>query len=413
VLGVCLAANFNNPFVFVDAKVEGVLAAIDYYNVMSYVWSPSGNFERAKSAVAAVQAAGFPKAKINMGIAFYDHGSQDYCHLVRSCTNSSCTQECTAPSSNTCNGILFDGQDMQTTMGSWVAREGWGGVLIFQVNYDYDNLLLNALGAGLAAGSKQREYRAATATVTNACSSSALLPAGFPTVPCLDIPHCSDAGNSGTVNKFSVMGTDGGTAPQWISAPTSASVCWDETHIHVNWTATTGERAVQWNCSGTTAKCCHDKVWEKDAVEFYLAFGANASWDAGAGVHNVTEVDGGPKGGLWQGYINNSGYRPNQPSYEIPCDDHHTKWEPTVFANGFAGRLHVPWRMVPNAPAPTDLPFSIWRLNFYRWDRGFDPTDPTLGNCSAWSVTYCEGHPCNPPHVPKFFGVAQLRPIKR
>lgn len=159
-LGVCLAANFNNPFVFVDPKVGGVLGAIDYYNVMSYVWSPSGNFQRAKNAVAAVKSAGFPKDKINMGIAFYDQGSEDYCDLVRSCTNASCTHECTSPSSNMCNGKLVDGQDMQTAMGSWVSQEGWGGVLIFQVNYDHDNLLLNALGAGLAAGSALKERRA-------------------------------------------------------------------------------------------------------------------------------------------------------------------------------------------------------------------------------------------------------------
>jgi hypothetical protein len=56
------------------------------------------------------------------------------------------------PASNTCNGKLFDGQHMQTAMGRYVATEGWGGVLIFQVNYDKDNILLNALGAGLAAG---------------------------------------------------------------------------------------------------------------------------------------------------------------------------------------------------------------------------------------------------------------------
>lgn len=155
-LGVCLGANFNNPFVFVDAKVDGVVGSIDYYNVMSYVWSPTGDFQRAKSAVAAIHAAGFPKAKINMGVAFYDHGSQDYCSLVRSCANASCTRECTAPASNTCNGKLVDGAHMQTAMGTWVAQEGWGGVLIFQVNYDHENLLLNALGAGLAAGSQQR-----------------------------------------------------------------------------------------------------------------------------------------------------------------------------------------------------------------------------------------------------------------
>ena len=41
---------------------------------------------------------------------------------------------------------------MQTAMGRYVATEGWGCVLIFQVNYDKDNILLNALGAGLAAG---------------------------------------------------------------------------------------------------------------------------------------------------------------------------------------------------------------------------------------------------------------------
>ena len=153
---VCLGANFNNRFVFVDAKVDGVVGSIDYYNVMSYVWSPTGDFQRAKSAVAAIHAAGFPKAKINMGVAFYDHGSQDYCSLVRSCANASCTRECTAPASNTCNGKLVDGAHMQTAMGTWVAQEGWGGVLIFQVNYDHENLLLNALGAGLAAGSQQR-----------------------------------------------------------------------------------------------------------------------------------------------------------------------------------------------------------------------------------------------------------------
>jgi hypothetical protein len=69
-LGVCLAANFNNPFIFVDPAVEGVLQAIDYYNVMSYVWSPTGNFDKAKTALSVVAAAGFPKAKINMGVAF-------------------------------------------------------------------------------------------------------------------------------------------------------------------------------------------------------------------------------------------------------------------------------------------------------------------------------------------------------
>lgn len=122
-------------------------------NVMSYEWSATGNFQNAKTALAKIAAAGFKKERINMGVAFYDQGSADYCGLLASCANASCTAACTEPSSNRCNGKLIDGQEMQTAMGRWVATEGWGGVLIFQVNYDKDNLLLNALGEGLAATS--------------------------------------------------------------------------------------------------------------------------------------------------------------------------------------------------------------------------------------------------------------------
>lgn len=39
--------------------------------------------------------------------------------------------------------------------------------------------------------------------------------------------------------------------------------------------------------------------------EFYLGAGLNASWNGA--FHNYTETDGGPTGGFWAGYINNSG----------------------------------------------------------------------------------------------------------
>ena len=148
IVGVCLGANFNNPFIFVE-NTTAAFKAIDYYNVMSYTWSASGDFTAAQKAVAAVEAVGFPKARINLGVAFYGKGGDDYCSLAKN-SNASCSDP--APGANSCNGVLVDGVAMQTAMGAWVVRHGFGGVLIFQVNYDKDNLLLKALGKGLKQG---------------------------------------------------------------------------------------------------------------------------------------------------------------------------------------------------------------------------------------------------------------------
>jgi hypothetical protein len=198
------------------------------------------------------------------------------------------------------------------------------------------------------------------------------------------------------------MRAKGGPAPEWKTEPTTATLCWDETNLHINWTA--ADANIQFNCSGTSSQCCHDQVWEKDAVEFYLASGINASWDGL--VHNVTEIDGGPKGGFWQGYSNNSGYFVDS-HYLPPCDKKSAQWLPSIAADGWAGVLKVPWTMLPNVPRV--LPESIWRLNFYRMDRGIDPRDLSALNASAWSMTYCDGiKRCNIEHVPKYFGVAQL-----
>ena len=73
----------------------------------------------------------------------------------KGCKGAAACRNCTAPESNTCGGALFDGADMQRAMGRWVVANGYGGVLIFQVNYDRDNYLLNALGEGLLAAEYQ------------------------------------------------------------------------------------------------------------------------------------------------------------------------------------------------------------------------------------------------------------------
>ena len=90
-----------------------------------------------------------------MGVAFYLKGGADYCSAAKGCKGAAACRNCTAPESNTCGGALFDGADMQRAMGRWVVANGYGGVLIFQVNYDRDNYLLNALGEGLLAAEYQ------------------------------------------------------------------------------------------------------------------------------------------------------------------------------------------------------------------------------------------------------------------
>eukprot|EP01047_Picozoa_sp_COSAG01_P033156 COSAG01_NODE_2428_length_7717_cov_5.280126_3_plen_370_part_00 len=149
-VGVCLASFDRNPFIFVNNS-SMLVESVDYYNVMSYEWSADGRFENAKTAVATIHQAGFPQQRINMGVAFYGRGGQDYCSLLAACGppgSTACTN-CSDPQSNFCAGKLFDGQAMQRSMGSWVAGSDYGGVLIFQVNYDHNNVLLNALGKGL------------------------------------------------------------------------------------------------------------------------------------------------------------------------------------------------------------------------------------------------------------------------
>ena len=126
-------------------------SAQQQYLLRTDEWAADGSFGNAQKAVGIIAAAGFPKAKVNMGVAFYLKGGDDYCSAAKGCKGAAACRNCTAPESNTCGGALFDGADMQRAMGRWVVANGFGGVLIFQVNYDRDNYLLNALGEGLLA----------------------------------------------------------------------------------------------------------------------------------------------------------------------------------------------------------------------------------------------------------------------
>lgn len=70
---VCLAANFNNPFIWITPDA---VAVVDHVNVMSYIWSANGDFSKSISAVEYIHkgtelSGPIPKSKIAMGIAFY------------------------------------------------------------------------------------------------------------------------------------------------------------------------------------------------------------------------------------------------------------------------------------------------------------------------------------------------------
>ena len=202
------------------------------------------------------------------------------------------------------------------------------------------------------------------------------------------------------VGNFTVMAPRGGKAvPPVPAAPTAAHVCHSAEGFSVRWslqdpnivTAATA-------CAGGVCSHCHDPVWEADAAEFYFTF------DMADARQNVTEIDiSAAPGGLWGGWINNTfGYDGSSPNILIDCGAA-AQVAHTRVAGGWGANVTIPWSVYTHGRASRP---SAGRVNFYRWDRGLQGGG---ANLSAWSVTQCDGQArCNPPHVPKYFGVARL-----
>ena len=83
-------------------------------------WAADGSFGNAQMAVGIIAAAGFPKAKVNMGVAFYLKGGADYCSAAKGCKGAAACRNCTAPESNTCGGALFEARTCSARWGG-----GW------------------------------------------------------------------------------------------------------------------------------------------------------------------------------------------------------------------------------------------------------------------------------------------------
>ena len=210
-----------------------------------------------------------------------------------------------------------------------------------------------------------------------ASAAVAAAAAGSDGLPTLEVPTCPHVA---TASGFSLIGFGSLTAPP---QETSASVCWNQTHLRVKWAAASKDVV-----SNSTK--CHDKVWTQDAVEFYISPGSQTST-------NYTEIDSSPRGGLWLGRIvNPSGYDPSAASYKnLPdCTASGVRLRTALDKAGFTASLDLPFSFLLGTTSYADVP-TEWRANFYRWN-----TVPR--NLTAWSPTSCDGvWPCNAPHVSK------------
>ena len=153
-------------------------------------------------------------------------------------------------------------------------------------------------------------------------------------------------------------------------------------------------------CQDGVCSHCGDSVWEVDTVEFY--FSANLH-DTN---QNVSEIDiGAVSNGLWPGWINNTGgYWPDS-NRMMECDKILVQRKTTD--SGWNANMSIPWQFL-NVASDKARP-TVGRVNFYRWNYGVFGASTSTGNMSAWTVTKCDGQvDCNPPHVPKYYGVARF-----
>ena len=254
-----------------------------------------------------------------------------------------------------------------------------------------------------AAAMSSADHEAATATAgrvlsTEKCSCEGILPKEHVKVPCLCIPQC-DHGFQ-TVTLQHVLGRKGGDTGLQPEV-TMASICHDDVGVKLQWRVE-DEVIVTENkwCRDGVCKHCGDSVWEVDTVEFYFSASLQDVRQ------NVSEIDiSAVDNGLWPGWINNTnGYAPAS-NHMMGCGK--ISVERARTSVGWNANLSIPWELL-NVAGTEPRP-KVGRINFYRWNYGVFGASPAVGNMSAWTPTKCDGEEsCNPPHVPRYFGVARF-----
>lgn len=219
--------------------------------------------------------------------------------------------------------------------------------------------------------------------------------------------------------------------PSGSGERTGATICYTDTAFELTYTATDAKVVdIYTECQST--------VWMGDAIEFYIApsNGADPIYEDADEYRPVFELDLGAGGALFGIEINNTDGH-GGPAIEVPhCDgcpschpavpsDSGLEWDTSLTADGWRGNLTVPFSVLYESNS--DLLRRNWRANIYRMDWGtiaagtpggdWHPdknidqecyVDPDC-NASVWAPTYCdERYPCNPEHLPRYFGALVL-----
>ena len=125
----------------------------DFINTMSYHWNRDGNIWSWEKDGWFIDQWGIDRERVNIGIPYFSKnwskgklaGEPIWKTLASLCPNI-------APEKNICNNITFVGKEMNKKLGSWVRKQGFGGVFPWAANYDtlqFNNSLISWLMAGL------------------------------------------------------------------------------------------------------------------------------------------------------------------------------------------------------------------------------------------------------------------------
>jgi hypothetical protein len=122
-----------------------LMGGIDFVNAMTYFFDASGSIEAYRQAGAKIEKWGFDRAKINLGVPFYDSKESGWADIAGSCPDID-------PGKNVCGEATFVGKGMAQQLGELVQSRGYGGAFPWQVNYDtasFNNSLFPWLVKGL------------------------------------------------------------------------------------------------------------------------------------------------------------------------------------------------------------------------------------------------------------------------
>lgn len=218
-------------------------------------------------------------------------------------------------------------------------------------------------------------------------------------VPCVEVPRCSDSTSTILVDQLS-------TGLGASVSSSSIDLCFDDTYLRLNNVAN-GQKYL----TETPYTECNDAIFNSNVAEVFIAPHMEEE------PHCYNELDISPfdvmfDSGIYNQNLNQSGIV----NYEFDCATSGILHSVTVDMahNTWTAQLSFPWSLVNcpyNCPLPQycghSTPNNIYRANFYRINELVDTAKCSTSTCEymAWNPTMA-----NPPafHVPTKFGYLVL-----